>query len=130
MLGYSESELLHRTFQEVTHPDDIEADEEMVRWVLEGRIPFYTMTKRYLTKDSRVVWIRLHVSRVQGENDDESGMFLSQITPTDKGADAPNPATPPATVDDVARFLRAHWPKMLWVGGVLAAAVTKLLRVW
>jgi PAS domain S-box-containing protein len=60
--GYSREELLQRTFQEVTHPDDLDAVLERVRQVLAGDIPMYEMEKRYIRKDGAFVWVNLTVS--------------------------------------------------------------------
>src|SRR6202048_5034235 len=62
--GYSEAELLERTFQDITHPDDLEADLENVHKMLAGEIKTYQMEKRYLHKNGSVVWILLSVSLV------------------------------------------------------------------
>jgi len=77
-LGYSADELLARTFQELTHPDDLEADVAQVNWMLSDEIRTYQMEKRYLRKDGRVVWAQLCVSLVR----DGAGAplyFISEI---------------------------------------------------
>src|SRR6202040_1240920 len=78
MLGYSEADLLKITFQEVTHPDDLEADLDYVRQVLHGEIPSYQMEKRYFHKDGHIVWVLLSVSVVRGR-DGAPLHFVSQI---------------------------------------------------
>ena len=40
--GYSEPELLERTFQDITHPDDLEADLDFVRRMLAGDLPSFS----------------------------------------------------------------------------------------
>ncbi|WP_158292266.1 PAS domain S-box protein [Paracraurococcus ruber] len=62
MLGYSEAELLALSFQDITHPDDLDADLDNVRQVLGGEIASYNMEKRYSRKDGAVLWIELTVS--------------------------------------------------------------------
>jgi PAS domain S-box-containing protein len=76
--GYSEAELLERTFQDITHPDDLEADLENVRKMLAGEIKTYQMEKRYLHKNGSVVWILLSVSLVWTTSG-EPLFFISQI---------------------------------------------------
>ncbi|MDQ3636378.1 MAG: PAS domain S-box protein, partial [Actinomycetota bacterium] len=78
MLGYSEEELLGKTFQGITHPDDLEADLDYVRQMLTGEIDTYQMQKRYLHADGHVVWILLSVSMVH-EQDGKPLFFVSQI---------------------------------------------------
>lgn len=78
LVGYSERELLCRTFQDLTHPDDLDADLALVQDVLAGRRATYQMYKRYLRSDGRVIWALLSVSLAT----DEAGRplhFISQI---------------------------------------------------
>jgi PAS domain S-box-containing protein len=62
IVGYTRDELLMRTFQDITHPDDLDADLAYVRQVLDGVIQNYSMEKRYICGDGRLVWINLTVS--------------------------------------------------------------------
>lgn len=65
MLGYSASELQNMTFQDITHPSDIEADLGHVRDLVAGAITYYHMEKRYFHKNRHVVWVLLSVSLVR-----------------------------------------------------------------
>jgi PAS domain S-box-containing protein len=65
IVGYSEDELLALTWQEVTHPDDLDADLQQVQQMLRGEIRYFQMEKRYLRKDGRVVWVLLSSSLVR-----------------------------------------------------------------
>jgi PAS domain S-box-containing protein len=47
-LGYSGSELLQKTFQDITHPDDLGEDLNNVKKLLQGEVNSYNMKKRYL----------------------------------------------------------------------------------
>jgi PAS domain S-box-containing protein len=62
---YLRQEILGLTFQEITHPDDLEADIHLVEALLAGRIPTYQMEKRYLTKVGEAVWVNLTVALVR-----------------------------------------------------------------
>jgi len=78
LVGYSEAELLTLTFQDITHPDDLEADLGHVRQILAGEIFTYQMEKRYFHRLGHVVTVLLSVSLVR----DEQGLplyFISQI---------------------------------------------------
>src|ERR1700730_11508635 len=76
--GYTEAELLERTFQDITHPDDLEQDLEYVRKMLAGEIDTYQMEKRYHHKNGSIVWILLSVSLVRTKSA-EPLFFISQI---------------------------------------------------
>ena len=67
IVAYEADVLLRKTFQEITHPEDLDTDLEYVRQVLAGEIPNYTMEKRYLRSDNAPVWINLTVSLVKDE---------------------------------------------------------------
>ncbi len=78
IVGYTAEELLATTFQAITHPDDLEADMEYTRQMLDGSRSHYDMEKRYFHKDGHIVWILLSVSLVR----DDTGQpmyFVSQI---------------------------------------------------
>jgi two-component system cell cycle sensor histidine kinase/response regulator CckA len=78
IVGYSEEELLQRTFQQITHPDDVDGDVALVRQVLEGEIQSYQLDKRYIRKDSEQVWVRLSVSLVR-DAEGKPVHFVAQI---------------------------------------------------
>lgn len=68
IVGYSQEELLARTFQDITHPDDLGADLDCVCRMLARELDTYSMEKRYLRKDGNGVWINLTVALVWKPN--------------------------------------------------------------
>jgi len=62
IVGYSERELLGLTFQDITHPDDVDADVGLLQRLQRREIDQYQMEKRYLRKDGSVAWVNLNVS--------------------------------------------------------------------
>ncbi|MGH8894480.1 MAG: PAS domain S-box protein, partial [Actinomycetes bacterium] len=78
LVGYDEDELVGRTFQQITHPDDLEADLDNVGRLLEGSLDHYTMEKRYITRGGDLVWVLLAVS-VAREEGDRPAYFVAQI---------------------------------------------------
>ena len=65
IIGWPESELLRRTFQDITHRDDLEADLAQVQRLLAGEITGYQIEKRYLTRMGNLIWALLSVSLVR-----------------------------------------------------------------
>ena len=65
IVGYSREELLQTNFQEITHPDDLPKNLDLLNSLLRGEILTYTMEKRYIRKDGRVAWAELTVSMVR-----------------------------------------------------------------
>lgn len=78
IVGYDPQELLVRTFQDITHPDDLETDLSNVRDLLAGRTTHYHMEKRYYHKYGDLVWVLLSVSLVRSDKE-EPLYFVSQI---------------------------------------------------
>ncbi len=84
ILGYEEEDLLGMTFQDMTYPEDLDADLHQMRRLLEGRVQSYQMEKRYFDKLGREVWVRLDASLVR----DASGeplYFIAQIQDITQG---------------------------------------------
>jgi len=78
LLGYTEAELLSKSFQDITHPADLEANLGYVRQMLAGEIRTYQMEKRYFHKAGNVIWAMLSVSLVRG-GEGKPLYFVSQI---------------------------------------------------
>ncbi len=65
IVGYSRDELVTKTLQDITHPEDLEKDLNYVRQLLAGEIQTYTIEKRYRRRDGDLVWVNLTVSLVR-----------------------------------------------------------------
>ncbi len=78
IVGYAEDELLEKTFQEITHPDDVAAAVELAQRVLAGELETYQIEKRYVRADGGVVRVLLSVSLVRDE-DGRPSYFIAQI---------------------------------------------------
>ena len=82
IVGYTEEELLEKTFREVTHPDDALIDQQQRVDLIAGRITEFTTEKRYVRKDGSVVWVILSVTPMwrPGETPDYSLAVVRDIT--------------------------------------------------
>jgi PAS domain S-box-containing protein len=76
--GYSEAELLGKTFQDITHPDDLERDLEQARRLVAGHIGRYQLEKRYVRADGGVASVLLSVTLVR-DSKDAPQYFVAQI---------------------------------------------------
>jgi diguanylate cyclase (GGDEF)-like protein/PAS domain S-box-containing protein len=65
LTGYPQSELVGMGFQDVTHPDDLDADVEALRELIAGERRRYVAETRYFHADGRIVWVALSVSVVR-----------------------------------------------------------------
>jgi diguanylate cyclase (GGDEF)-like protein len=70
--------LLELTFQDITVPDDLAADLALLEQLLGGRIPSYSMEKRYVRKDGSEVCVNVTVSLVRTA-DGKPDYFVSVI---------------------------------------------------
>jgi PAS domain S-box-containing protein len=77
--GYSEQEMLARTYQDITHPDDMELHVTMAQRVVSGEIPWYSLEKRYIRKDGSVVWVGITVGALR-DDDGKVCEYVDTIT--------------------------------------------------
>ncbi len=76
--GYQEHELTELTFQDITHPDDLDNDVSEASRLLHGEISSYQMDKRYYAKDGHLIWVRLSGSIVR-DADGQPLNFIAHI---------------------------------------------------
>jgi diguanylate cyclase (GGDEF)-like protein/PAS domain S-box-containing protein len=76
--GYSQSELLTKTFASITVADDLADDLQLVADLLFGRRQSYRLEKRYVHKNGHSVWIDLSVALVR-DADGEPLHFISVV---------------------------------------------------
>ena len=120
LLEYTESELQARTFQQVTHPDDVDDDVHMVERLQAGSIDHYVMSKRYITKRGDVIWIKLRVDPVS-DDDGKVIFFLSQIVPADAKKRSPGLIEREyETRRSLRDFIAAEWK---WLLAALIAVI-------
>jgi two-component system sensor histidine kinase/response regulator len=62
IVGYPREELLQRTFQDITHPDDRATHIEAFTALMRGESPTFELEKRYVRKDGSLVWGELFAS--------------------------------------------------------------------
>jgi PAS domain S-box-containing protein len=82
LLGYSAAELSRLTYHTITHPDDLALDAELAPKLAAGAINHYVVEKRYVRRDSRVVWGRLTVSLLR-TSDGEPQFVLAMVEDID-----------------------------------------------
>ena len=78
IVGFTKEEMLTRTFQDITHPDDLAPDLKYVQQLLDQEIETYSIEKRYLQKDKTIVWVNLTVSLVR-EDTGEPRYFIAVV---------------------------------------------------
>lgn len=66
ILGYGHDELIQIRWEEITHPDDLVSDVADFNRVMSGEIEGYSMDKRWIRKDGRIVHSIISVKAVRG----------------------------------------------------------------
>ncbi|MBN1125139.1 MAG: PAS domain S-box protein [Sedimentisphaerales bacterium] len=78
MVGYSEGELISKHFQEITYPDDLDENLDLIQKTISGEISSYVTEKRYIHKDGHVVYVILSASLVRDKGGNPL-YFVSQV---------------------------------------------------
>jgi two-component system CheB/CheR fusion protein len=65
MLGYSWGEMLSKTFSDISHVDDLPADQQLQQDLLSGLCVKGCLEKRYRHADGHIIWIQLTVTLVR-----------------------------------------------------------------
>jgi len=77
LLGYDEADLVGRSFQSLTHPDDLAVNSELLRSALAGKIDRYRLEKRFLHAAGHPIWVQLTTSVIRDARG-EARYFISQ----------------------------------------------------
>ncbi len=77
IVGYRRAELVQMTFQDITHPDDLDADLALFAQLKAGDIDSYSLDKRYYRKDGEVVWVEITVSMQEASG--QSGPYIIAV---------------------------------------------------
>jgi len=78
ILGYSEEELSRLKWQEITHPDDIQNNQDYFNTIISGENPSARFEKRYIHKDGHIVWVDISTV-LQRDNEDKPLYFITTI---------------------------------------------------
>lgn len=66
--GYSREELMAGRLFRYTHPDDSDIDRAAFAEQVAGKLEFYSVEKRFIRKDGRIIWIAVRSSPVRSTN--------------------------------------------------------------
>jgi PAS domain S-box-containing protein len=75
--GYTREHLLTNRLFTHTHPDDTDPDREAFRKQVAGELEFYSVEKRFIRKDGRIIWISVRSSPVRGT--DEKLLYVVRV---------------------------------------------------
>ncbi|MFU8841766.1 MAG: diguanylate cyclase domain-containing protein [Nitriliruptoraceae bacterium] len=78
MLGYSEEQLAHLHFRDLTHPEDVARNEELFARLMAGAIDRFDLDKRFVHRDGHQVWGRLLVAALTTQDGERLAIGLLQ----------------------------------------------------
>lgn len=73
--GYTEEELLTRSFADITHPQDLDISWQTYRDAIAGKTNIDSVDKRYVRKSGEFVWVNVQVKAVR----DDQGELLHTV---------------------------------------------------
>jgi PAS domain S-box-containing protein len=76
MLGYSEEELLSKTFSEITHPDDVQTGLDATKRLVSGEETYTVIEKRYVRKDGQLINVIISPAIIR-DSDDNPQYFVA-----------------------------------------------------
>jgi PAS domain S-box-containing protein len=76
-LGYSQQELKGMHFKEFTYAEDLDLDSSLYAELVNGVRENYSIDKRYLRKDGKIVWGRLNVSLLRDSSEEPLYTIIS-----------------------------------------------------
>lgn len=84
LLGYSESELKEKTWQDITKQEDIGSDQAEENSIMRGEKEEYYLEKTYIRKDRSHITIKLYVHKYPETGDNEGYIvFAKRVTSED-----------------------------------------------
>ncbi|HET9483117.1 MAG TPA: PAS domain S-box protein, partial [Xanthomonadales bacterium] len=118
ILGYAREELLARTFQEITFPEDLAGCIAQTARVAGGEIASYQQEKRFVHRDGTTVWTRVTVSAVR-DDDGAVAFFVGvceDVSEHQRLAAAQREAQAAAEAREAKfRSLANTIPQMVWI---------------
>ncbi len=73
ILGYSKDELLGKSIEDITFPDDLSKDLTEFNKLISGKIKYYSLEKRFIRKDGSIIWT--NITRTTILNSENEGNY-------------------------------------------------------
>ena len=78
IIGYSNQEMKHLKFQEITHYEDLTLDLYYKEQLDTGKISNFSSEKRYIHKNKSIIWVHISVSSAKN-HENEIKYYIAQI---------------------------------------------------
>jgi len=110
MLGYSDADWEAMSFADVTHPEDLQADLEQLKQLVEGNIPRFQMEKRLIKKNGELMWANLTVTLIR----DSDGLPLYSMAAIEDISDRKRAEMELQQLKERLQFLLASNPAVIF----------------
>lgn len=84
MLQYSESELMGKGLDDITHKDDVESLNNNIQLLLKGDIEHFNIERRYIRKDGEVLWGVANFSVLPNPDKNRSDLIIQIVDITER----------------------------------------------
>ncbi|TGC11069.1 PAS domain S-box protein [Methanolobus halotolerans] len=76
--GYPIEELMSINFKDITYPEDLPEELELVERIFQGKVNSYSVEKRYLHKNGSLMWVNVTVSLINSP-EEKKNYFLAVV---------------------------------------------------
>lgn len=129
IVGYSEAELLGRSFTSITHPEDITVSSKQIQYLLSGAIHTFAHEKRYIHKQSHCVWAYVTISLVRSLSG-EPEYLIGVIQDISDRKHAEEILQKQAQRERLLRNITQHIRQSLDLESILSAAVNEIRQTF
>jgi diguanylate cyclase (GGDEF)-like protein/PAS domain S-box-containing protein len=84
LLGYSATELLERNWMDITHPDDLPANQNLVAKIIRGELAYAQFEKRYITRSGATLHTVVNITLMRDREDQPVHLIVQVIDITDQ----------------------------------------------
>lgn len=130
LVEYNLAELQDRTYQSITHPDDVKADTIMTNRIIIGEEKTFSMKKRYITKTGKVEWVLLQVNPIH----DHTGQFICCISQVSELIDLVPPVlkvngnVKESINNKVMDWVKKYWFLIIFGISAIAGIISNVLK--
>ena len=78
IMGYSENELLKKTYLQITHLEDVEKTKKAISKILSGKEDYESFEERCISKEGKVIWTALNIALIKYQ-DNKPKYFIFRI---------------------------------------------------
>lgn len=84
LLGYTKAELLQTSWLDITHPDDLPSNLNLIHKIVSGEIPYAQFEKRYLNKIGETLYAVVSIAPLQNSQDELHQLAVQVIDITER----------------------------------------------